>query len=152
MDLSIPTSAPPPSGNTAPWGPGRNRTVFRSKCLPKPHRNDLLTSTASFLAFRNLPIFDPPEASKSSIFIKVIKFEVFEVSRWKVYFGLSFCSIGGALGRALLRSLGSLLGTFRRRSGASGRLWAPLGRLWAPLGYICPFFGRFFLPGGLLHS
>ena len=49
MDLSIPPTSLP--GGLPRGGQGRNRTIFRPKCLPKPLRNDLLTSIATFVAF-----------------------------------------------------------------------------------------------------
>ena len=52
MDLSIP---PTPLPGGLPSGSARGcRSIYRPKCLPKPLRNDLLTSIVSFLAFETV--------------------------------------------------------------------------------------------------
>ena len=75
MDLSIPPTPLP--GGLPPGSARGGRTIFRPKCLPKPLRNELLTSIATFLAFEavskpKFANFHPPRPSKSSIFIEKV--------------------------------------------------------------------------------
>ena len=52
MDLSIPPTPLP--GGLPPGGQGRNRPIFRAKCVPKPLRNNLLTSIVTFFPFETV--------------------------------------------------------------------------------------------------
>ena len=106
-------------------------SLFRPKCLPKPLRNDLLTSIATFLPsdpFRNpnLQIFDPPELSKSSIFIERVV--IFEISMFPFeYLLLCFLAASWPQFWCLLGPPGGFLGAS----------WGHLGASWGlPVGFL----------------
>ena len=117
--LKIPS---PQQGQTPPG------TIFGPKWLPKRLLNDLLSSTTIFLLSnpfrtRNLPIFDTPEPSKSTIFVERVV--IFEISTFSVRMP-SFLVLGNLLA--------SILVPFQT---SWGRLGAILGASWG-------------LPGGSL--
>ena len=73
MDLSVPPT--PLQGALPLGGPSGNRTISRPKYIPKPLRNDLLTSTATFLPSKpcrdqNLQFLFPPDPQNQAFSLR----------------------------------------------------------------------------------
>ena len=133
---------PRPKITTSQHGQNASRAIFRPKPLPKPLRNDLLASIATFLAFETVsgPKFCQISLILCHFQIQKSFFFIRPVVVFMVFILLSLCIIRLYFYQFLV-ILGPPPDT---KKGSSGFVFLPFGLSWAPLGRRLAGFWSFF--------